>query len=245
MQAEPSASSRPASRSRSSRNCITGIRRLCSRPSSKPIRPNRRGRPASVPARSEVPSSAGRGAGQERMSRSQVPAICGTPISGMTAIGLALGWQHHEPRPGRALPELAVEAGEVADIVRGGEHQPVEAVLTHQPLGTCRAAGELGRAEAPLRQGHWPLPRARSGQGFSSGRPITRVRPGLRQDRGQRPDHVHVPAQGRVVVQPHGELDRRHDRRGRHIAEAVVRHPGDVDHVGDPAARPDMHRRPP
>ena len=125
-----------------------------------------------------MPSSAGRGAGQERMSRSHVAAICGTPISGMTAIGLALGRQHHEPGPGRALPELAVEAGEIADIVRRGEHQPVEAVLTHQPLGACRAGGELGRAEAALWRGHWPPPGTRSGQGFSFGRPITRVRPG-------------------------------------------------------------------
>ena len=35
-----------------------------------------------------MPSSTGRGAGQVRMSSSQVLAISGPPISGMTAIGV-------------------------------------------------------------------------------------------------------------------------------------------------------------
>ena len=66
---------------------MTGMRSAISRPISAPIRPNGRGRSLIVEASRDRPSSSGTGAGQVRMSLTQVRAISGAPISGMTAMG--------------------------------------------------------------------------------------------------------------------------------------------------------------
>jgi hypothetical protein len=66
---------------------MIGMRTIDSRPSSQPIRPKRRGSWASAAVSNDTPSSAGRGAGQVRMSRTQVTAMPGAPISGTIAIG--------------------------------------------------------------------------------------------------------------------------------------------------------------
>ena len=52
-----------------------------------------------------------------------------------------------------------------------------------------------------------------------------------------------VAAQRRIVVGAQGELDRRHQRRRRHVAEGLLRHARHIDHEGDAAARPDIGRR--
>jgi hypothetical protein len=65
------------------------MRNTDSRPVSKPMRPKRRRSCASVATSSPTPSSSGRGAGQLRISDTQVFAIPATPISGMTATGAA------------------------------------------------------------------------------------------------------------------------------------------------------------
>ena len=55
---------------------------------------------------------------------------------------------------------------------------------------------------------------------------------------------VHVAAQRTVVVEFHAEFNGCDDGWRGHGAEAVVRHAHDVDHHGDPAARPDVGRCP-
>ncbi len=52
-----------------------------------------------------------------------------------------------------------------------------------------------------------------------------------------------VTAEPDVVVAAQCEFDRCHQRRGRHIAEGAFRHPGDIHHQRDAAARPDIDRR--
>ena len=86
-QGEPSANAKPGRRSRRVSNSISGMRSTISRPSSAPMRPKRWGRLARVAASREVPSSSGQGACQPRISVTQVSAMPGTPMSGITAVG--------------------------------------------------------------------------------------------------------------------------------------------------------------
>src|SRR3546814_2815871 len=55
-------------------------------------------------------------------------------------------------------------------------------------------------------------------------------------------DIIHMAAKRGVIIAPQDEFDGCHQRRGRHIAEGIVRHAGDIHHVGDAAAGPDENR---
>ena len=54
---------------------------------------------------------------------------------------------------------------------------------------------------------------------------------------------IHVSAERRVVSLGHGEFDRRDYCWRGHVAKRVRGKPRDVDHKGDPTARPDVHFR--
>ena len=82
MVGEPSTNSSPDTCDRSASKSLIGMRITCSRPISQPIFPNRRGRSSSTEPSRVRPSSSGTGAGQVRMSSTQVSAMPGAPISG-------------------------------------------------------------------------------------------------------------------------------------------------------------------
>ena len=82
-----SAKASGATASRSRKKSVSGMRSTISGPNSAPIRPQRRGTSPSACASRLTPSSSGRGAGQVRISSTQVRAMPGAPISGITATG--------------------------------------------------------------------------------------------------------------------------------------------------------------
>ena len=76
---------------------------------------------------------------------------------------------HHEPGPGRALPELGQEAREIADLRLGGEQQGVETRRGHQGLRPGRSRLELGDRESARRTVAVPGHQCRPGPAAPAG----------------------------------------------------------------------------
>ena len=149
MQGEPSTNSRPARPSFTRRIVDHRHAQRSTRARARqPIRPKRRGSCASaaVEERDAVVRRPRRRPGADVVDPGRRPCP-GAPISGTTAIGAPVARQHDEPRPRRAFPELRVEAADVADVGRRGQHETIHPLLAHQALGASCAV-VLGRREA-------------------------------------------------------------------------------------------------